>query len=161
MLILDTAMLGALWETLAMSQVTFGTEGKFWRGMWGHRGWAHGTISPCSPVCYERGEREGAHTADRLHPQRYLLTLHIPWSSSVQPPRIPVYPCASSLMHIPHIPYAPLMHFPGILCACLCHCASTMLPFCISCASFLHALIIPQCIRRHPLLVSCASSVHP
>lgn len=134
-------------------------------------GWAHGTISPCSPVCYERGEREGAHTADGLHPQRYLLTLHIPWSSSVQPPRIPVYPCASSLMHIPH---APLMHFPGIPCACLCHCASTMLPFCISCASLLHALIsvsagIPYSSPVHPLCIlkacrpyasSCTLVVH-
>lgn len=32
MLILDIAMLGVLWETLAVSRVTFGTEGKILEG---------------------------------------------------------------------------------------------------------------------------------
>lgn len=118
-------------------------------------GWAHGTISPCSPVCYERGEREGAHTADGLHPQRYLLTLHIPWSS------VPTHSCLS-LCIIPHAyptctPHA-FPRYPMCMLVPLCiHHASLLHLLCILFACPDHPSMYPQASRTRLLCILCAS----
>lgn len=119
---------------------------------------AHGSPPAPSPVCHEGGEREGAHAAHRLHPQRYPLTsgsisrilLHLlhPRASSATSLCIScilLHPLGINLLH----PRASSPASPAPLCI-IC------IPRASSPASHLHHLLHPTCISSM-LRASCAS----
>lgn len=138
---------------------------------------AHGCPPAPSPVCHEGGEREGAHAAHRLHPQRYPLTsgsisrilLHLLHPRASSPTSlfiscILLHPLGINLLH----PRASSPASPAPLCIICIPQASSPASSPASHMHLLHAscflciishiLVHPSCIFMHDLPCSNASS---